>query len=84
MARLLPGADFSGIDRRGGIWIDDVYHMTFVKVTKRGTEAAAAVGIPMVLALPAEVYVDHPFIFLIRERGTGAVLFLGRVTNPIG
>ena len=39
---------------------------------------------PLVLALPAEVYVDHPFIFLIRERGTGAVLFLGRVTNPVG
>ena len=31
----------------------------------------------MVLTLPAEVYVDHPFIFLICGRGTGAVLFLG-------
>ena len=38
----------------------------------------------MVLAFPAEVYADHPFIFLIRERRTGAVLFLGRVTNPLG
>jgi len=39
---------------------------------------------PSVLALPAEVYVDHPFLFLIRGRGTKAVLFLGWVTNPVG
>ena len=77
-----PGANFSGMDGTRDLWIDEVYHKAFVKVDEEGTEAAAATGMPMVWALPFEFRADHPFIFLIRDRETGAILFLGRVLNP--
>jgi len=66
------------------LWLDEVYHKAFVKVDEWGTEAAVATGIPGVLAAPVEFRADHPFIFLIRDRKTGAILFLGRVLNPAG
>ncbi len=78
-------ADFSGMDGRRAIWISEVYHKAFVKVDEEGTEAAAATAVVVVRAVPFapfEFRADHPFIFLIRDRGTGAILFLGRVLNP--
>ncbi|HSJ52766.1 MAG TPA: serpin family protein, partial [Anaerolineae bacterium] len=51
-----------------------------------GTEAAAATAVVMnLLSAPSEVVqmtVDRPFVFLIRDVNTGAVLFLGRVVDP--
>ncbi|MGQ9478187.1 MAG: serpin family protein, partial [Candidatus Bipolaricaulia bacterium] len=64
------------------LWISDVYHKAFVKVDEKGTEAVAVTRIPTVLAAPYEFRADHPFIFLIRDRTTGAILFMGRVLNP--
>lgn len=78
-------ADFSGMDGRGGIFIKDVVHKAFILVNEQGTEAAAATGVVgelKAIPTPVEVRVDHPFIFLIRDRETGAILFLGRVLNP--
>ena len=79
-----PEADFSGMDGTRDLWLHEVYHKAFIKVDEWGTEAAAATGGVIVLALPMEVHVDHPFMFLIRDRETGAILFLGRVLNPAG
>jgi serpin B len=76
------GADFSGMDGARDLWIDDAYHKAFVAVDEWGTTAAAVTGMPIVAAAPFEFRADHPFIFLIRDRGTGAILFLGRVLNP--
>ncbi len=83
-AAFFPGADFSGMAGRHDLWIDDVYHKAFIKVDEQGTEAAAATGTSMVAAAPIPVWVDHPFILLIRDRETGAILFLGRVLDPRG
>ena len=51
-----------------------------------GTEAAAATAVIMPTAAPApppiEVTVDRPFVFLIRDIETAAILFVGRVVNP--
>ena len=85
-------ADFSGpasVD--DGIYIDDVFQKAFVAVNEKGTEAAAvsavsglsaAVSIPPTPLPPVVMEVDRPFIFLIRERYTGATLFVGRVADP--
>ena len=82
-------ADFSGMTGKPDLKIDQVYHQAFVEVNEAGTEAAAATavvmsekGISMDFDKPKVFKADHPFLFLIRERETGTVLFLGRVTDP--
>ena len=84
-----PGqADFSGMDGAKDLFIQDVLHKAFVAVDEAGTEAAAAtavvIGLTAMPATPVEVTVDRPFLFLIRDRETGAILFLGRVLDPSG
>ena len=80
------GADFSGMTGTRELHISIVVHKAFVSVDEEGTEAAAATAVGMLLSGPSKepilVTVDRPFIFLIRDRATGAVLFLGRVMNP--
>jgi len=53
-----------------------------VSVDEVGTEAAAATGVIMQTSLPPRVQVDRPFLFLIRDRTTGSILFLGRILDP--
>jgi serpin B len=82
-----PGvADFSGMDGRRELFIGAVLHKAFVSVDEAGTEAAAATaGTMRAMSLPAspvQVTVDRPFVFLIRDLETGAILFVGRVVNP--
>jgi len=77
-------ADFSGMDGTRDLWLNEVYHKAFIKVDEWGTEAAAASAVVGSWSLPYELRIDHPFIFLIRDRETGAILFLGRVLNPAG
>jgi len=65
----------------------EIYHKTFVAVDEEGTEAAAATAAAMwslgiQMPRPPEVHVDHPFLFAIQHRVSGACLFLGRVTDP--
>jgi serpin B len=80
-------ADFSGMDGAKDLYISDVVHKTYVMVDEAGTEAAAASGVIVgTTAMPVNiknVTLDHPFIFLIRDIPTGAVLFIGRVMNPV-
>lgn len=79
-------ADFSGI--AGGIehlYIDQVYHNTFVAVDEEGTEAAAATAVVISTesAKPlAEIRFDRPFIFAIYDEPTGQVLFIGHLRDP--
>jgi len=79
-------ADFSGMTGNRELSISDVLHKAFVAVDEAGTEAAAATAVIMKLTAvpepPVEVTIDRPFIFLIRDIDTGAILFVGRVMNP--
>jgi serpin B len=81
-------ADFSAMS---GIRfkIGGVLHEAFIAVNEEGTEAAAATAVGMTMCAcvgpePVVIRADRPFLFLIRERSTGAILFLGRVTDPRG
>jgi len=77
-------ADFSGMDGLHDLFIAHVAHKAFVSVDEEGTEAAAATGISMALSIPSYVRmtINRPFIFLIRDREAGTILFMGRVLDP--
>lgn len=78
-------ADFSGMDgKKGMLYLHEVVHKGFVDVNETGTEATGATGAIVDLrGRPSpEFRADHPFLFLIRDTRTGAVLFLGRFNEP--
>jgi len=78
-------ADFSGITTEEALFISDVVHQANIDVDEKGTTAAAATAVVMRgTAIPQQVTlrVDRPFLFALRDRPTGAVLFLGRVADP--
>lgn len=72
------------------LYISGVFHKTFLEIDEKGTEAAAATAVAMMRTTsielrpkqPVEVTVDHPFLFAIQQRSTGACLFLGRMLDP--
>lgn len=81
------GADFSRMSARGKeLTIQDVVHEAFISVDEEGTEAAAATaavfGLTSAPSRVVDVTVDRPFLFLIRDDETGAILFMGRVVDP--
>jgi serpin B len=82
-------ADFSGMTAEEKLFIAAVIHKAFVAVDEDGTEAAAATAITMRATAmrpdeekPKVFNADHPFVFLIRHNATGAILFMGRLSNP--
>ena len=67
------------------IKLDEVYHQAVVTVDEKGTEAAAAagaVGMYVGMSYPVEFKADHPFMFMIKDNKTDAILFLGQVNKP--
>lgn len=84
-------ADFSGMTDPSELFITALLHQASITVDEAGTEAAAATAavIGVTSAMPTEdepvvMTIDRPFIYLIRDMDTGAVLFVGRVVNPAG
>lgn len=85
-----PGlADFSRITPSQDLWISRVIHQTFIDVQEEGTEAAAATIVEMVERSsagggggPIPFKADRPFLFLIKENSTGAIVFMGKVGKP--
>ena len=76
-------ADFSGMTGACELYIKEIVHKAFVSVDEAGTEAAAATAVVMgIESLPPSVTIDRPFVFLIRDIETGAILFVGRVADP--
>ncbi len=82
-------ADFTGMAPAGEqLVISEAYHKAFVAVDEAGTEAAAATAVSMKVgsaapkAEPVPFVVDHPFLFLVRDTKTGAILFMGRLVDP--
>ena len=84
-------ADFSGMTGDRDLYISAVIHKAFVDVNEEGTEAAAATAVIMSprsarIQEPTEPPVfraDHPFVFMIRDNRNDAILFVGRIMNPL-
>lgn len=84
-------ADFSAITGDKSLFISAAVHKAYIDVDENGTEAAAATAVEMMATAaqprvppppPIVFTADHPFLFLIRDNASGAILFMGRVTDP--
>ena len=91
--RLPEGADFTGMTGATSpterLFIAAVLHKASVEVNEKGTEATAATAaLIMPLCMVKEVpfvptfKADRPFIYVIQDRRTGSILFLGRMMHP--
>jgi len=81
-------ADFTRMLPDAELFISGVVHKTFVQVDEEGTEAAAVTaGIVGITSgdqpIVTYVRVDRPFVFVIRERTSGALLFMGKIVEPV-
>jgi len=78
-----PGADFTRLSPLGEqMCIDFVRQRTRIEVDERGTRAAAATGVGIGVVSFTSFVVDRPFVLAIHERSSGALLFVGLVTDP--
>ncbi|XP_072110683.1 neuroserpin [Mobula birostris] len=78
-------ADLSPMTGKKELYISKAIHSSYIEVNEEGSEAAAAsemVAVSRMLTLNPQVIVDHPFFFLIRNKKTGTILFMGRVMHP--
>ena len=86
MKDLFGNADLSGIDGTRSLVVSKVVHQAYINVSEEGTEAAAATAVVIRFTsaaptTPTTFKADHPFMFFIREKVTGSILFSGRVAN---
>lgn len=72
------------------LFVSGIRQKTFVEVNEEGTEAAAATSVILIGSArraeqiePVRFFANRPFLFLIREKSTGAILFMGRVDDPL-
>jgi len=80
---FVPTADFSLMTPADDAYISDVRQKTYMKVDEEGTVAAAVTSVTVgITSVPQGLYVDRPFLVVIRERLTGTILFLGVVRDP--
>ncbi len=85
-----PSADFTRINRNGGLYISEVKHKTYIDVNEKGTEAAAVTMVGFVTVVvgggglvPVEFNVNRPFLFVIKENSSNTILFIGKIIDPI-
>jgi serpin B len=83
-------ADLTGIAKtQPPLYLSNAFHKAYVRVDEEGTEAAAAtavVGAEGTGAPPKDLVhfdADHPFAFFVVDRRTEAIVFLGRVVDPV-
>jgi serine protease inhibitor len=82
-----PLADFSGMTGKKNLFIQAAVHQTFIHVDEEGTEAAAVTAISMAPTAvdstePYHFIANRPFLFVIIDRQTHSILFMGRVLQP--
>jgi serpin B len=87
MSQAFGYADFSNIAPQPPLAVHTVEQHAYLQVTPKGTTAAAATGIGVIATVtragePPVIVIDHPFLFLVRDDATGAILFESMVENP--
>ena len=76
-------ADFSSINGRRDLLLEDVVHRAVIAVDEEGTEASTASGAVIRKKGGSPPWIiDRPFLTLVRDRETGSILLLGRVMDP--
>lgn len=80
-----PYANFRGMSDTSGLAITDVKHKAFVRIDEEGTEAAAVTSVEMgITSSPYPIFIaDRPFLFAIWESNSNAILFIGKVEEPV-
>lgn len=86
-AAFSKSADFSKMNGKSNLLIDEVIHKSFIEVSEKGTEAAAATAVvvrekSMVMKDNPKVVINRPFVFVIRENKNNAILFIGKYVKP--
>lgn len=77
-------ANFSKISKSKNLFISEVIHKTFIEVNEEGTEAAAVTPIGIGVTSVGNYFkVNRPFLFIIYEKNTNTILFIGKVINPV-
>lgn len=84
-----PDASLRKIANLKGLYIDKVMQNASIEVNEEGSVASATTRVDgdLIISpghLPKQFIIDHPFIYLIRERQTGAILFIGKVQSMEG
>jgi len=85
MGELFVDADLSGIDGERDLFVQAAVHQAFIVIDEEGTEAAAATGITIGVTsvqVVERAIIDRPFLYVLRDTKTNAVLFVGRVSDP--
>jgi len=76
-------SDLAGITKAEKLFLTDAYHKSYIEMTEKGTIAGAGTAEPLVPGMGRLIFrADHPFVFIIQERKTGNILFIGRLINP--
>ncbi len=78
-------ADLSGISGKKGLVVSGAIHKSYVNVNEKGTKAAGAtdVGFTYLSGKFYQIFVvDRPFMFCLRDKQTGSILFMGRLLTP--
>ncbi|HLJ55823.1 MAG TPA: serpin family protein [Chthonomonadaceae bacterium] len=82
-------ADFTGIAKIPGqnVYLQGVYHKTFLRIDEKGTEAAAATGVTIGVTdapqLDFQMSVNRPFLCALVDEKTGIILFIGTINHPV-
>lgn len=86
-AAFSKSADFSKMNGKSNLLIDEVIHKSFIEVSEKGTEAAAATAVivrekSMAVKDNPKVVINRPFVFIIKENKNNAILFIGKYVKP--
>lgn len=78
-------ADFASLSSKSNLYLNILDQYNYIKVNEEGTEAASVTssggGFGANVSKKEEFYVDRPFAFMIKEKSTGTILFMGKVTK---